>query len=527
MEENFTKQLEIGGFTPDDFKQLKSHGIALENAVEHLQTYRNGIAKTELDRPAKIGDGIVKFSSDEVAEAAAFFDVEKGNFKLIKFIPASGAASRMFKFLMQFLRDFDNGNETINAYINRKKATDLTVFLAGIEKFPFFEELNQKVRLEFPDYPSWDPTKQKYHFIKVLLDENYLDFSSKPKGILPFHRYSNHIATPIEEHLKESVHYAASNGIANLHFTVSDHHQKEFEHVIESVKSFPESQAGIQIQTGFSYQDPATDTFAVSPNNLPMRDENGRLIIRPGGHGALLQNLNALDSDIVFIKNIDNVIQNNLEVISLHKKALGGLLLRLQSEVFTLMNSIENAEIDEDQIPQIITFLEQKLNIKQSADFSKYTFEHQLAQIKTLLNRPIRVCGMVKNEGEPGGGPFWVKDPQGTISLQIVETSQVAMKNAIQAAIVGASTHFNPVDIVCGIRDFKGDKFNLNRYVNRASGFIVKKNKNGKDLKSYELPGLWNGAMANWITVFVEVPLITFNPVKTVNDLLKSAHQSH
>ncbi|HEX8562754.1 MAG TPA: DUF4301 family protein [Flavobacterium sp.] len=528
MEENSRQQLELSaGFTAADFEQLARHGISLDNAAEHLHIYRNGIPKTVLDRPATAGDGIIRLSADEVQQAAAFFDTQKDYFKLIKFVPASGAASRMFKFLTQFMSEFNVENETINAYINRKKANELTVFFAGLEKFPFFNDLLTRAKEAFPEFTSWDVTKRKYHLIKVLLDENHFDFCSKPKGILPFHKYDNHIATPIEEHLKESVHYAASNGIARLHFTVSDHHQIEFEQVIENVKEFPEKHSGTKIRAEFSHQDPATDTFAVDPDNKPVRDNQRNLILRPGGHGALIQNLNNLDADIVFIKNIDNVIQDHVAVISLHKKALAGTLVKLQQQVFDLLERIESGEVADTDFGDIADFVRDQLNVRISAEFSKYTVENRLSHLKELLNRPIRVCGMVKNEGEPGGGPFWVKGTRGDLSLQIVETSQVDMKNRAQADIVAASTHFNPVDLVCGIRDYRGSKFNLNNYVNRNSGFIVKKNKNGKDLKAYELPGLWNGAMAGWITVFVEVPLVTFNPVKTVNDLLKPAHQPH
>ncbi len=525
MEENFKHQLKINaGFSDADFRQLSDHGVSAESVVSQLEIYKNGITKAVLEKPAVVGDGILRLTHSEIESAAAFFDSNKDRFILNKFVPASGAASRMFKFLTTFLKEFDVQSESINAYINRKKATDLTIFLAGLEKFPFYEDVLKKLKSEFAEFNDWDSGTKKYYFIKVLLDSDYFDFCNKPKGILPFHKYSNHIATPNEEHLKESVYYAASNGVGNLHFTVSNHHKTAFENLISAVKEFPEKQSGIRINTNFSFQDPSTDMLAVDLNNIPLRDEGGKLVLRPGGHGALLKNLNDLNADIVFIKNIDNVTQNHLDTIALYKKALAGVLIQLQQQVFQYLEKIESSEISDTHIAEIITFAREKLNLQEVTDFNKYTIENKLLSLKQLLNRPIRVCGMVKNEGEPGGGPFWIRDSKG-ISLQIVETSQVDTKNPQQSAILSKATHFNPVDLVCGIRDYKGAKFNFSEFVNPDSGFIVKKNKNGKELKSYELPGLWNGAMAKWITVFVEVPLITFNPVKTVNDLLKSAHQ--
>jgi hypothetical protein len=249
------------------------------------------------------------------------------------------------------------------------------------------------------------------------------------------------------------------------------------------------------------------------------------LFFRPGGHGALIENLNNLDADIIFIKNIDNVIQNTIDKIALYKKALAGILLGLQQQVFKYLYAIDAEEIQQEESEEILLFLEEKLNIRVSNSFYELSFENKIIELRTILNRPMRVCGMVKNEGEAGGGPFWVKDEYGSITLQIVESSQVDLSNDNQRGILNASTHFNPVDIVCGIKNYKKEKFDLNQFVDHNSGFIVEKTTFGRAIKSYELPGLWNGAMAKWMTVFVQVPLLTFNPVKTVNDLLKPAHQ--
>ena len=513
------------GLSSYDYVQIYNYGISPETIKTHLDIFRSGIAKSILDRPAKKEDGILKLSEAEFTAFSNYFDSKKSALKLKKFVPASGAASRMFKFLSEFLNEFDVQNETINAYVNRKNAGALMIFLAGLEKFPFFEAVDNKLKQLNPDFNSWERDQKNYQFVKTLLSPSFFDFCNKAKGMLPFHEYETHIATPIEEHLNEAAFYASSNGVSNLHFTISEIHQEEFLKIINNVKGKVEKATNTTIQINHTHQDRATDTIAVDLENEPFRDANGQLLFRPAGHGALISNLNRLDADIVFIKNIDNVIQNHIETISLYKKALAGILVELQHQVFDYLNQIEKAQVKDENIDEIIQFAKQKLNIAVIEDFSKYTLENKISYIAEMLNRPIRVCGMVKNEGEPGGGPFWVRDSKGNTSLQIVETSQIDLTNAQQAKLLSESTHFNPVDLVCGIRDYKGAKFDLNDFIDHNSGFIVSKNKNGEPIKAYELPGLWNGAMAKWITVFVEVPLITFNPVKTVNDLLKPAHQ--
>lgn len=521
---NLTKAKALG-FSSYDFVQVYQKGIALDAIEKQLQIFQNGTAKANLVRPATKNDGIIKLENEQFQEYAEFFDFKKDKLKLKKFVPASGAASRMFKFLSEFLNDFDLENETINAYINRKDATNLTVFLTGLEKFPFYEAVDSQLRDRYPDFSSFGRDRKNYEFIRLLLDPDHFDFSNKPKGILPFHKYAMHIATPIEEHLNESAFYASASGKSYLHFTISEIHQLQFEKIIERIKHRIEIKSASDIDIGFSFQNSTTDTIAVDTQNLPFRSDLGRLVFRPAGHGALIENLNNLDADIIFIKNIDNVIQNHIENISLYKKALGGVLIELQEQIFQFLNQIENDAIGEADINEIIYFIKQRLSLTIIDDFEKFTLANKIDYIREILHRPIRICGMVKNEGEPGGGPFWVRDFKGNVSLQIVETSQIDLKNPAQVRVLKSSTHFNPVDLVCAVKDFKGGKFDLNQFVDHDSGFIVEKNKNGRDLKAYELPGLWNGAMARWITLFIEVPLSTFNPVKTVNDLLKSAHQ--
>ncbi|MDR6968916.1 nicotinamide riboside kinase [Flavobacterium arsenatis] len=534
-EERFNKGLKILsdlekakniGLSSSDFVKIYEYGVNPDTILKHLAIFKKGMPKTILDRAAVIGDGIAKLSETDFKLFESLFDSEKDKLKLKKFVPASGAASRMFKFLSEFLNDFKVNEESINAYINRTKDNALTVFLAGLEKYPFYEEIDDALKRNYSNYHYWNKDLKDYYFIKTLLSPKYLNFAGKPKGILPFHKYDDgYITTPVEEHLKECAFYSSSNNTAFLHFTISEEHQIDFEKIIGEVKEKIERQSGIKITIKFSYQNKATDTIAVDVNNEPFRDQNGELVFRPGGHGALIDNLNNLDADIVFIKNIDNVIQNHIEEIALYKKALAGVLIALQQQIFSYSNKLDSDTITEDDIEEIVSFVKNKLNNGIVSDFEKYTLGNKISYIKEILNRPIRVCGMVKNEGEPGGGPFWIKHNNGHVSLQIVESSQVDLNNAEQLAISKTATHFNPVDLICGIKNYKGEKFDLTQFVDHNSGFIVEKNKDGRALKAYELPGLWNGAMAKWITIFVQVPLITFNPVKTVNDLLKPAHQ--
>ena len=523
--EDLTLAKELG-FSSTDFVYIQEYGISIKNIQKQLNFFKEGIPKTNLISPATLSNGILKLSERDFQEKANFFDAQKSGLKLSKFVPASGAASRMFKFLMEFINEFDVENESINAYINRKKANKLSVFIVGLEKFPFFEAVDKQLKAEIPDFNSLDRSFKNYYFIKLLLSTDYFDFANKPKGILPFHKYDTHTTTPVEEHLLECTHYSSANNSSNLHFTISESHQKHFEKIIDAIKSKIEKKSNVSINVSYSYQNKSTDALAVTMKNKPFRDENRQLVFRPGGHGALIENLNNLDADIVFIKNIDNVIQNNLEKISLYKKGLAGILLEIQQQVFSYLQALDSATMEPKFMDEIVLFLKDNLNISMTDGFYSACLENKIFELQTVLNRPLRVCGMVKNEGEPGGGPFWVQDNQGGSSLQIVESSQVDLDNDNQKAILNAATHFNPVDLVCGIKNYKKEKLDLTQFVDYNSGFIVEKNVAGKNIKGYELPGLWNGAMANWLTVFVQVPLITFNPVKTVNDLLKPAHQS-
>ncbi|MEO0038572.1 MAG: hypothetical protein RIQ59_1783 [Bacteroidota bacterium] len=520
---DFTKAQELG-FNSNDFIRITKRNINLETVSNQFQLLINGLPKINIDRPAILNDGIEPLSVEQAKYFATIFDGKKKNIKIKKFVPASGAASRMFKFLTEFINEYKPEEETINAYINRKKDKNLPIFLVAKEKFAFYDAVLKSAKKLLPNFETCSKDEQDYAFINAMLSPSHYNFANKPKGVLPFHKYANnHIATAIEEHLNECVSYACSNNESHLHFTVSEEHQEEFEEIINKIKSKFESQNSISINVNYSYQDKATDVIAVDLDGKPFRDDNDQLVFRPGGHGALIENLNTLQADVIFIKNIDNVIQNHIQEVALYKKALAGKLTLLQESIFEYLKILDSGLISENNLLEIVHFSTANLKISITEDFSKYTKESKIEYLHTLLNRPIRVCGMVKNEGEPGGGPFWVRDVKGNTYLQIIEASQI---DANQTNILEKSTHFNPVDLVCSTKNFIGEYFDLTQYIDANTGFIVEKNNNGKLLKAYELPGLWNGAMANWITLFVEVPLFTFNPVKTVNDLLKPAHQS-
>ncbi len=358
-----------------------------------------------------------------------------------------------------------------------------------------------------------------------LLTTPGLNYGSLPKGLLKFHKYAEGARTPLEEHLVEGALYACSStGKVNVHFTVSSEHHELFEKLVNEKMPEYAKKFGVEYNISFSEQKPSTDTIAADSDNKPFR-EDGKLVFRPGGHGALIENLNDLDVDIIFIKNIDNVVPDRLKSDTVtYKNLIAGVLVTLQQKTFEYLKILDSGKYSQEQIEEIIRFVQQKLFCRKS-DIKNMEDAELVIYLRNKLNRPIRVCGMVKNVGEPGGGPFLAYNQDGTVSLQILESSQIDMKDPKKKEMFDNGTHFNPVDLVCAVRDYKGNKFNLTEYVDKSTGFISSKSKNGRDLKALELPGLWNGAMSDWNTIFVEVPLTTFNPVKTVNDLLRDQHQ--
>ena len=506
--------------------QIENKGLTVSKVKEQIQLFREGLPFVNLESAATSDNGILKLSNDERQHFIELFDVRRNQNSILKFVPASGAATRMFKSLFKFIETFNPEKETLNAYINREKESNLSLFFVGLEKFPFYDIVKQEMEKYYPDFESFSTDEQRLYFVKTMLDSDKLNYGFFPKGLLPFHKYKGHIATAFEEHLFEAALYASSNHKAHLHFTISERYKNIFDDEFKRIQDIVERKTSTKFYISFSYQKESTDTIAVTPENKPFRLEDGSLLFRPSGHGALLQNLNEQDADIIFIKNIDNVVVFKFEQeVAGYKKALAGLLVSLQNKTFDYLRELENESITENSLVEIGNFLSNKLNTKISSEFEKYSKKYQVEYLRTKLNRPIRVCGMVKNEGEPGGGPFWVKDESGQVSLQIVESAQINKKDKRQKDILKNATHFNPVDLVCGIKDYQGNRFNLEHFVDPKTAFITMKTKTGKELKALELPGLWNGSMANWNSIFVEVPLITFNPVKTVTDLLKPTHQ--
>lgn len=508
-------------FSSQDLVQLATLGIDKKTVLNQIETFKAGIPFVHLEMAAKVSEGILKFSGSEEDELIRTFEQEIHNFSLLKFVPASGAASRMFKALFNFLETFDPKKETIVGYLERTGNKEMKFFFDHWEKFAFFKLVQYRIKGR-----AVTKDEEAYFFVKEMLSENGLNYGFYPKGLLPFHNYGAYAATPFEEHLKEGAAYASVGGEAKLHFTISEHHgdlfNAEFNTVMERISETTKTSFTIS----YSYQKASTDTIAVDMENQPFRNADGSLVFRPGGHGALIENLNEQHAGIVFIKNIDNVVvPQNMDQVTRSKKVLAGLLLQVQSQAYGYADLLDNTGLHLEQLKEIKLFLERELNVRFVENFNSFSLGEQIEILKDKINRPIRICGMVKNEGEPGGGPFWIRDRHNHISLQIVESAQVDMSHEGQVAIFKNSTHFNPVDLVCGTRNYKGEKYNLLNFVNPEQGFITNKTQEGRDLKALELPGLWNGAMAFWNTIFVEVPSITFNPVKTVNDLIRPTHQ--
>lgn len=512
--------------TPKDSELIKSKGIAIKQIEAQVARIKEGMAYSNLIAAATIGNGIKKFKSQELEAFIEYYCSKKDSVDIIKFVPASGAATRMFKFLFQFLKQFNPEKDTIKTFTEKQGGTLLKTFFSNLKKFPFYDEVIVAAKSANANFDELKKEEQYYRFVKAMLSEDVLNYSFYPKGLLPFHKYDDQAITAFEEHLFESTLYATSNQKGNLHFTVSEQHHRYFINELNKVKEKVEKDTKTVFNISFSYQRVATETIALTEQNKLFRKPDGSLFFRPAGHGALLENLNDLNSDIVFIKNIDNITtkEKNIES-SRYKKLLGGVLLKTQEQVFAYLIKLDGADVMVNDLKEMVAFLKKELNVSIDTNYNNFGDQEKIVYLKNKLNRPIRVCGMVKNEGEPGGGPFWVKDKAGNVSLQIVEFAQIDFSKKSQQAIVYKATHFNPTDLVCGIKNYKGETFNLLNYVDPEAAFITMKTQNGVDIKVLERPGLWNGSMAHWNSIFVEVPLSTFNPVKTVNDLLKPAHQ--
>ena len=511
--------------TENDKNLLTKKDIAEKTILDQLKRFKTGFPYAHLTAPAILDHGIISWDEIELRGLVDFFLENKEYYSLAKFVPASGAASRMFKDLFSFIEQY-KGKATPDDLLSRNDST--AFFFSNIRRFAFFDELCQAALENGMDLETLIKEQRYVEIAELLLLPHGLNYGSLPKGLLSFHTYDNESRKAIEEHFIEGAIYAANNdNIVKLHFTVSPEHLEHFEQTIDSIKGRYEQRFNVRFEVQYSIQKPSTDTIAADLNNDIFRDKDGNMLFRPGGHGALIENLNDLQEEIVFIKNIDNVVHERLiNTTSEYKQALAGYLIKLQQINFEYLNLLNDGFLDDDELDEIMTFAKEKLFIDIPEYVEEYAEMEKIDYLYDKLNRPMRVCGVVKNEGEPGGGPYWMKNINDEISLQIVESSQINHDNERQESIFRSATHFNPVDLVCGCWDYNGKPFDLREYIDHNTGFISHKSKDGKELKALELPGLWNGAMADWITIFVEVPSITFNPVKTVNDLLKENHQA-
>ena len=476
-------------FTEKDMHQIEQHGLTREAVERQIENFRRGFPFLKVVRAASPGDGVVVVDDAAADAAQARYEQAAHGLSVVKFVPASGAATRMFKELFEFVNE-------------GKRGKGIDTLLENIERFAFWPELKAVL-----------PEGADDRTVVSCIVKQGLGYGQKPKGLVTFHAYPDGARKAVEEHLVEGAAYASTDGVARIHFTVSPEHRAGFESLLAEKVPLYEKRFGIRYEISFSVQKPSTDTIAVNPDNTPFRQEDGNLLFRPAGHGALIENLNEIDADIIFIKNIDNVTTDARRGDTIrYKKVLAGLLLELQEQAFAHLRALEAGTAD---LAEVAAFVEQRLCVKLPAACDA-------ALLRAVLDRPIRVCGMVRNEGEPGGGPFWVANPDGTESLQIAESSQISPDDM---PLMKSATHFNPVDLVCGVRTSQGGKFDLRRYTDPSTGFISSKSSGGRELRAQELPGLWNGAMARWNTVFVDVPITTFSPVKVVQDLLRPQHQ--
>ncbi len=512
-----------------DLEQIEARGMTPEQVISQLETFRNGFPYTRLMRPCTVGDGIEVLQEADLARLNETLSAAASAGRVMKFVPASGAATRMFKSLIAF----DNQHGQIDKKAIRTEAgkndPDHVVFvqfIRGIKKFAFYDDLKSVMARDGFDIEALILKGEYKPILQYVLFSKGLDLAHSPKGLIKFHSYAEASRTPFEEHLMEAVGYTMDKGnVARVHFTVSPEHEVRVREYLENVRGSYEK-AGVRLQITFSVQKPSTDIIAADLENKPFRGEDGRLLFRPGGHGALLENLNQIRGDLVFIKNIDNVVPDRLKQETyIFKKALGGHLIELQKEIFGCLERFSARNLDDGYIKEMFAFIRDRLSINPPERVEQGSRENKIDYLVSRLNRPLRVCGMVKNEGEPGGGPFWVEHADKSTCVQIVESSQVDRGSAEQRRVWESSTHFNPVDLVCGVRDYMGKPFDLMKFVDPSTGFISVKSKEGRELKALELPGLWNGSMAYWNTVFVQVPIITFNPVKTILDLLRKEHQ--
>ena len=504
--------------TKEDLAYIEERGMDAAQVENQLKRFATGFPYLEIKDAARAGQGITVLTPEQ--ENAAIerwkkFLADGGD--VCKFVPASGAASRMFKSLFAFV----DGAEDVPA-----EGSDVAKLIDEIDKVAFIADLNEATKRLYGKTVGELKAEGLFkELIAAIIKPEGLNYGGLPKGLLKFHSYAEGSRTPVEEQLAEGAQTAANgNGDVKMHFTVSANHRKLFEEKISEVADKMGKERNVKFNVSLSEQKPQTDTVAANPDNTPFH-EDGHLLFRPGGHGALIENLNDIDATVVFIKNIDNVVPDSLRDATVrYKQILGGYLIQLHDRIQLYLDQLATGNYDRGHLQEMLHFLHFAFSISDRAidglndvDVAMYIHEK--------LNRPLRVCGMVKNEGEPGGGPFIAVNPDGSASLQILESTQIDPANEEYKKMMATATHFNPVDLVCYVKDRNGEKFNLPKYVDPNTGFISSKSSHGHELRAMELPGLWNGAMSDWNTAFIEVPIATFNPVKTVNDLLRPAHQ--
>jgi hypothetical protein len=495
---------------------MQTLGLSPQAVASQLKIFESGVSVLRLDRPCRPGDGILSVSEEEARQLVALHDRAAGEGRFTKFVPASGAASRMFRDWYGILEEGPDW---------AVEARDR--FLASLERYPFFRELEASPAGRDGRLKRWLAEKNHHTILSFILDEQGLNLGNLPKALLAFHGYPEGSRTAVEEQLAEGALYVRdAQKRCRLHFTVSQEHRESVSSFLARATAPAERRWDVSFDIGLSLQDPSSSTIAVDPENRPFRDEKGALVFRPAGHGALLSNLHALGGDLVFIKNIDNVVPDRLKPAMVHyKKVLGGLLVQIQASIYRYLGELEDRGITQDVLDEIRQFCRERFHVVFHEGFRKMPAWYQAQGLHLLLHRPLRVCGMVRNQGEPGGGPFWVAEADGTTSLQIVEEIQIDTASSQQRQIWQSAAYFNPVDLVAGVRDHHGEPFDLQRFVDDKAWTIAKKSEKGRELKALEMPGLWNGAMARWNTVFVEVPVETFNPVKVLEDLLRPQHR--
>lgn len=508
-------------FSANDLRQLRQRGITPEQVEHMLASFSTGFPFLTLTASATPGNGITVLDPLQIQQARnrwTQYLADGGS--VIKFVPASGAASRMFKDLFAFL----DGNATAP-----EPGSDVDFILSHLSELPFIDTLEETcLRLYGKDTAGLLADGRYKDIVAAIISPAGMNYGALPKALLTFHAYPDGTTrTSLEEQLAEGAQTAAVDGVVHLHFTVSHDHHKLFEEALATLVPKMEKRFGVRYDITLSEQLPSTDTIAADENNEPFRDADGSLVFRPGGHGALIRNLDALDSTVVFIKNIDNVVPDTHRASTVeYKQVLGGTLILVHDALESFIEKLKNPDaLTDAELSRMITYLRTVL-CTEVPGIENLSRPQLIELLLKKFDRPLRVCGMVRNQGEPGGGPFITRNPDGSASPQILESGQINLADPATAALFRSATHFNPVDLVCYLRRPDGTPYDLTAYTDPATGFISSKSLHGRKLKALELPGLWNGAMSDWNTVFVEVPADTFNPVKTLTDLLRPAHKS-